>query len=132
LKIRSLYRQDRDIIVDRINKLCRGAEIQQDCKVDFNITLSTDEVLNHPALEPFIRSALGPVLPYKFDLGAEDFCEFSSIDNQNVARRPSTYIFLGSALEGSITTGTNTIYPYHSPLFRIDERCMMTGVRTWL
>ena len=124
--IRSFDEAMRDEIHERVTTLAesvsRGSRagcrvcIRKDYPVTVNDPALTEAML--PTLQRVAGADKVTLMPKV--TGSEDFSFFQRLV-------PGLFVFLGTTPEGSDHT---TAAPNHSPRFFVDERCLVTGVRT--
>jgi metal-dependent amidase/aminoacylase/carboxypeptidase family protein len=85
-----MHSEDRDEIFNRLQKICKGAEIQHDCKVEFIYVSGYHSVVNHESLAPQVERVISKVATLKhgtLGLGGEDFYNFCGIKLYSTIKR---------------------------------------------
>jgi amidohydrolase len=117
--VRTFNPDVRNLIEQKLNKLCQAIEIQYDAKLDFTYTRGYDAVYNHPAETKTLRDAVAQNLPHLVTMdvpprmGAEDFTYY-------LQEKPGTFFFIGGG-----NPEINATYPHHHPKFDVDEKSMV-------
>lgn len=112
----------------------RMANIIQGIELSFNVKISIKfGDIPYPATinrsiecVSNVEKAVSSVLPEGVirsepTMAAEDMSFFLN-------ERPGCYFFLGCG----VNDGTNNIYPHHKPDFKVDEKCLVTGVQIFV
>jgi len=122
--VRTLDEEIRNKVKKLMEDVIKGTTFQVGASYEFQYTLGSPPVYNHPELAkllyPSLYAAVGDenVKELKPVMVAEDFSEFSQII-------PGFYFFLGVK-----NPDANTIYPLHSPYFNPDEKSIAIGIKT--
>ncbi|ATP40570.1 peptidase M20 [Solibacillus sp. R5-41] len=117
--VRTFDEAVRNLIEDKMTKLCKALEIQHDAKLDFSYNRGYDAVYNHPSETNALREAViknqpnFQVVDAPAMMGAEDFTYF-------LQERPGTFFFVGGG-----NAEINATYPHHHPKFDVDETSML-------
>lgn len=119
--IRTLNDDVRALVLRRLPEVVAGVAASCGCTAEVQVVRGTFLTANDAALERFAvetirRSGAVEVVPFKPQMGAEDFAAFSR-------RVPGCYLFLGVRNEERGIT-----HMIHTPRFDVDERCIELGV----
>lgn len=113
--VRTFEGNVRDLIFNRMSTICKGIEIEQNCKVDFKIIELYYPIENNPECNERALKVLKKIAPEASRDSVSPMIgeDFSYLTN----RKPGSFFMLSTGRENSI----------HSPSFDIDERAMMIG-----
>jgi amidohydrolase len=111
----------RERLLQRIAELARGTAEAMRGRCDFRLESAAPPVVNDPAVSKLVTEAIGSaigdgaVVAYEPLMVGEDFAYF-------LEQRPGCFFLVGGAPEGPPVM-------HHTPLFRIDERCLPIGLK---
>ena len=119
--IRTLDASVREKLLALLHTAVTTTATAHGCSATFDAVLGAHLTANDPALERRVCEAVAAsgagleVVPFKAQMGAEDFSAFSR-------RVPGCYLFLGVRNEARGIT-----HMIHTPRFDVDERCLALG-----
>jgi amidohydrolase len=119
--VRTLDDDVRALVLRRLPEVVEGIAKACGCTAEVRLVRGTYLTANAPALEALAvdtirKSGVVEVVPFKPQMGAEDFAAFSR-------RVPGCYLFLGVRNEER-----GIVHMIHTPRFDVDERCIELGV----
>jgi amidohydrolase len=120
--VRTFEEQVHQVVLQRMEALCKGVGAALDVTVDLKVDLLTPAVVNDAEATKLLREVAGDVLGQENvrddlrTMGSEDMAYFLN-------EVPGSFIFLGS---GNAERGLD--YPHHNPRFDIDEAVLPLGV----
>jgi len=118
--IRYLRDEVRQILVDRMNDICKGIELSFGVKTELQWEgIPYPPTINHKSGFDHVKLVAEQVLPEGFrecppTMAAEDFSFF-------LQERSGAFFFVGCGVEG------DAIHAHHKPTFQVDERCLPIG-----
>jgi len=119
--LRTFDAELRDRLLDRIAEMSAGIAEALRGSCEFHLDSATPPTVNDPAMARIVAEAAVSVVgeqnvvPHEPLMVGEDFAYF-------LLQRPGCFFLLGGAPEGPPVG-------HHTPEFRIDERCLVVGLR---
>lgn len=119
--IRALDNGARDLLISRIEAICRGMEASFGCQCEFSLDVGAPAVVNDIALTACAQRACEEILgsshvkPLPPAMVGDDMAEF-------LARVPGVLGALGVRNEEA-----GIVFGNHTPQFMVDEACLVTG-----
>lgn len=124
--VRTLYKEDRELIKNEIYKIVKNVSEIYGVKSEINYRGKTFPVLNNPKAVEYVREVIKEifnnnfVVHKNFKLGGDDFCFYTK-------DIPATYLIIGSSNDSN-----ETKYPLHNSKFNVDERVIELGIKSFV
>ncbi len=121
--VRTLDAGIREQALRRLEEIAKATAESCGCTAEVQVVRGTVLTANQPALEAFATETIAmagsaEVVPFRPQMGAEDFAAFSR-------RVPGCYLFLGVRNEERGIT-----HMIHTPRFDVDESCLEPGAHS--